>query len=891
MANAGDAIGPYEIQGHLGAGGMGEVYRALDRRVGRQVALKILPESLAREEDRRRRFEQEARLAASLNHPNIMAIYDVGLDSQPPYIVSELVPGESLRAVIGKGPMAPRRAADLAAQIASGLAAAHAAGIVHRDLKPENVIVTPEGTAKILDFGVARMQAKAAANAGETATMAHTSAGAVVGTAAYMSPEQARAEDVDYRSDQFALGLVLHELITGKQPFARASAVQTMSAIVEDDPPAIERAIPAQLRWILERCLAKERSGRYDSTADLARELAYLRDHFSELSGTATGERPAIVSRPRARRAPLAIGAMAAGAIAAWCAAAWLRDPTSVNLAQYRLTPFATSMPAEAAPSWSPDGKDIVFWGHPENARTQLYVQTVDGASAAPVTGGGAFVVTRNPAFWSPDSRFLYFNCVLQQQVGICRVPASGGEAMMVQAHVYTASISPDGRTLAMLDDREPVVYTASPPDGPRRKYEPAPFRASQFYNNPILRFAPDGKSILLFLALGGQGETAWLLPWPPGTARRVLPAEGQFAFTPTFSWFPDSRHVLFGGSSPDSEEQLFAGDVNSGKIWPILAEDRPASNPTVSPDGSRAAYQSNLSHLDIVAAPLSEEPVQTLLGSFRDQGMVNQSPAGPQIVYVTNRRGTQEVWISSLAEGWERPLLSPSDVQENGKQARFFMSPTFSADGKRIAVAAGVHGSSSLYTVFASGGTPLRATNEQAVLECAPTWSPDGAWIAYVLFKAGENSLMKVRPGSGQAPVRIASHYTSSVPEWSPTGEWISDYDAHGKLILVSPDGSKTLSVPGDSGPVTWSHDGRTLYQVRSQLALYAIDISTGKDRKLRDLSGLRPVSALNPGLSISLSHDEKTIAFTVERQRTEIWLLGGVQLPRPWYSRMLGR
>jgi serine/threonine protein kinase len=260
-------IGPYQILGLLGAGGMGEVFKALDTRVGRQVALKVLPESLAQDPERRRRFDQEARLAASLNHPNVMAIYDVGLDQHPPYIVSELVPGESLRALVGKGPVPPRKAVDIAAQIAAGLAAAHGAGIVHRDLKPENVIVTPDGTAKILDFGIARLDTKTPAAGNSTVTIANTAMGAVVGTAGYMSPEQAKAQDVDHRSDQFSLGLVLYEMIAGSQAFERPSAVQTMAAIVEDEPPPIERTLPPQLRWILKRCLAKEREGRYESPA------------------------------------------------------------------------------------------------------------------------------------------------------------------------------------------------------------------------------------------------------------------------------------------------------------------------------------------------------------------------------------------------------------------------------------------------------------------------------------------------------------------------------------------------------------------------------------------------------------------------------------------------
>ena len=290
------AIGPYQLLGSLGAGGMGEVYRALDPRIGRQVALKLLPKSLVNAGERRRRFEQEARLAASLNHPNVMAIYDVGLDHDPPYIVAELVSGDLLRALIDAGPLAVRKAVDIAAQIASGLAAAHAAGIVHRDLKPENVIVTAEGTAKLLDFGVARVESKAAA-ANETVTIANTALGAVVGTAGYMSPEQARGQEIDSRSDQFSLGLVIYEMLAGKQAFARASAVQTMSAIIEEDAPPIDRALPPQLRWVMERCLAKEPAGRYESTRDLARELATLRDRFGELTAGATGTQTACPHR------------------------------------------------------------------------------------------------------------------------------------------------------------------------------------------------------------------------------------------------------------------------------------------------------------------------------------------------------------------------------------------------------------------------------------------------------------------------------------------------------------------------------------------------------------------------------------------------------------------
>jgi len=861
---------------------MGEVYRALDTRVGRQVALKILPESPARDEERRRRFEQEARLAASLNHPNLMAIYDVGLDSHPPYIVSEFVPGESLRAMVAKGPLPPRRALDIAAQMAAGLAAAHAAGIVHRDLKPENIIVTPEGTAKILDFGIARLHSKVTAtNATLTATMSQTAAGSVVGTAAYMSPEQARAEDVDWRSDQFSLGLVLYEMLSGKQPFARASAVQTMSAIVEDEPPPLERPVPPQVRWVLERCLAKERSGRYDSTSDLARELGHLRDRYSELT-SATGQVTAVTPARRSRTLAIALGTLVLGALAATLFFTLTRDRTQVQLSDYHLTPFATALAVQTGPSWSPDGKSIAFRGQSDTGKWQLLVQTLTAPTAVSLTAPDVVVIPRAPPFWSSDSRFVYFNCASGGRDGICRVPAGGGETTMVQADVYCATISPDGRTLAMLDRDEPVVYTATPPEAQRRKYEPAPIPKGTFYNSPLIAFAPDGKQILLTLALTGSGETAWLLPWPAGPARRIVSEFGRLRFTPQFSWLPDSRHIVFSGSFNGASAELLLADTRSGKMWPVLTQDRPVSNPTVSPDGRRIAYQSGLSQTDVIAVPLADGPVETVLGSFRDEDMADASPATSQIAYITNRRGPNELWIASTSEGTQRPLLTAQDFGGQNDSAEFFMSPAFSRDGRRIATCGSVHGSTYVYTLFAAGGSPVRATHETGVLEFAPTWSPDGNWLAYVRFQSGTDALMKIRPGSGDPPVRISAHNTSSVPVWSPTGEWIADYDEHDHPLLISPDGAKTKVLPGDQGPVVWSRDGKTLYQVREQpTALYAIDIAAGKDRKIRDLPGLVPTARLNPGIKASLSQDGKSIIYTVNRARQEIWLLDGVKAP----------
>ncbi len=887
------AIGPYQLLGSLGAGGMGEVYRALDPRISRHVALKLLPESLVHDAERRRRFEQEARLAASLNHPNVMAIYDVGLDHDPPYIVAELVSGDLLRALIDAGPLAIRKAIDIAAQIASGLAAAHAAGIVHRDLKPENVIVTSEGVAKLLDFGVARVESKTN-TANETRTIANTALGAVIGTAGYMSPEQARGQEIDSRSDQFSLGLLIYEMLAGKQGFARPSAVQTMSAIIEEEAPPIDRPLPPQLRWVMERCLAKEPGARYESTRDLARELATLRDRFGELTAAGTASQAAIRA-PRRNLPWRAIAGCAIAAAAAWSAAQLLRDPHAADLTRYRVTPFATELTEQRMPAWSPDGKSIAFFGAGESHQQQLYVQGADSPAAVQISHGPYDIYASYPPFWSPDARTLFFRCGKGDDYGLCRIPAGGGESKLIQPFELSASISPDGRTIAMLafrsaNDRTLKVMTATPPEAPPTPYTPAPFPPGSSFNNPVIAFAPDGKSIVAAIAFEGRGESAWLLPWPQGSARLMFPRALPFANTPQLSWMPDSRHLVFADSSAAHHYELFMADSHSGDWWPIYKQDRSAQQPSVSPDGARLAYQSNLSHADVIAVPLGEGPIRTLLGSSRTEQMANASPVAPQLVYTTDRRGAQELWIASTAEGWDRPLLA-NGLMLDGLPAELYLDPAFSPDGRRVAFAAKTGSRLRIYTTFVSGGAPVRVTNSEG-LEDAPTWSPDGNWIAFGHVSGPDFQLAKVRPGSGERPIDLGRAGGNAVPAWSPTGEWIAMHGPSGKLMLFSPEGKPPRELPGDAGPCAWSRDGKTLYQVRGDRpALFAIDIASGAEKKLRDLEDLTPYSSINPGWMASLTADAKSIVYSVNRPRNEIWILDGIQPPHPWWKRILGK
>ncbi|MDQ2913090.1 MAG: protein kinase [Chloroflexota bacterium] len=317
---SGSRLGPYEILSPIGAGGMGEVYRARDTRLGRDVAVKVLPEALSSDPLRLRRFEQEARSTSALNHPNIVTIHDVGQEGAVSYIAMELVEGRSLREALASCPLPPKKAIDIASQVSSGLAKAHASGIVHRDLKPENVMVTSEGLVKILDFGLAKLSLSSPSNLqSQIATETRqTEPGVVLGTVGYMSPEQAAGRSLDFRSDQFSFGAILYEMLTGRRAFQRATAVETLTAILNEEPPplaALSPSVPVPLSTIVKRCLAKDPEERYASTRDLARDLADLRDRPSEKAVAA----PPPASRGLGFRLwPVAISALAIAAIASW---------------------------------------------------------------------------------------------------------------------------------------------------------------------------------------------------------------------------------------------------------------------------------------------------------------------------------------------------------------------------------------------------------------------------------------------------------------------------------------------------------------------------------------------------------------------------------------------
>src|SRR5450755_3202106 len=372
-------LGPYEVVSPVGAGGMGEVYRARDPRLGRDVALKILPESFATDPDRLRRFEQEARAVAALNHPNILAIHDIGQHDGSPFLVSELLEGESLRAALDRGALPQRKTIEYGVQIAHGLAAAHEKGIVHRDLKPENIFVTKDGRIKILDFGLAKL-AQAAGTEGDdvTITSSRTEAGVVLGTASYMAPEQVRGGPADPRTDIFAFGAVLYEMLSGTRAFRRDTAVETMTAVLKEDPPELldpVRAVSPALDRIVRRCLEKSPEQRFQSARDLSFAL-------SALSGSDTGSASGaarIAARPSRVPAYLWIAILVAAAVAT--AVTWVGAHRAAPKMRME---FAISVPGEVSHmALSLDGSTLAFVSPDENSgQPEIYLQRVGSPDA-----------------------------------------------------------------------------------------------------------------------------------------------------------------------------------------------------------------------------------------------------------------------------------------------------------------------------------------------------------------------------------------------------------------------------------------------------------------------------------------------------------------------------
>jgi len=890
-------LGPYEILARLGAGGMGEVYRARDLRLGREVAIKVLPPDLTDDAGRRARFEQEARAVAALNHPNILALYDIGSENNTSYIVTELVLGETLAALIETGPVPVKKLIDIAVQIADGMAAAHAVRITHRDLKPENIMVGPDGRVKILDFGLAKQSVPAAADPDQTMTAAHTQPGMILGTIHYMSPEQARGKPTDYRSDQFSFGLILYEMAAGGKAFHKPESVQTMAAILTEEPPPIERPIPGPLRWVIDRCLSKDAADRYESSRDLFRELRNLRDHLSESSISQPG---AVAGPPARRRLPWRVpAAFVSGILATLAIILFRAGPQTPDQSTYRFTPFSFEPGGQSSALWSPDGKAVAYTARSSDpaalGQYQVYIRYLDSPTPVQITHterGAA------PRAWTPDGKRLILD--LYGKPGFWSVSVVGGEPQVLAPTIPDSRVnafSPDANAVAYVypgDDERYGVWISSPLGATPKRYLPDPYATKDVYNLPKLKFSPDGKQLLLIFNAGRSGEEAWLLPYPPNPAhppRRVLPDLRCYSGTPTFCWMPDNRHILIAfATTSDAADQLWLADLVSSKRYALTSGTTPRYAPSVSPDGRRVIFTEGNGNFDVVSLDLSTAAIRPLIATERDEMMPAWAARQPVLVYVTNRNGPQEIWLHTTGSA-DRPVVTPRDFP--GENTQWFMGPALSPQADRVVYTkvdlAG--GGNHLWISSVAGGAPVPLTNDTKSNEYPGSWSLDGNWFAYVQIHDGRLNLMKVKTSGQATPVVVKAgveYDNNAVPAFSNDGQWILLGEK-----LYSADGQTVRSI-GDhhSEGYVFSPDGKLVYGIRDErdhCPLFSVDVATGAEKIIGDAGkNSAPASDLNPAIRISLAPDGNSVVYSTVINKYNLWLLEGFGAKAGLFTRL---
>jgi serine/threonine-protein kinase len=840
----GARLGPFEILGPLGAGGMGEVYRAHDTRLGREVAIKVLPEEYAADRGRLQRFEQEARSASALNHPNIVTVHEVGQAGATPFIAMELVEGKTVRELVSSGPLALRRQLGIAAQAAEGLAKAHAAGIVHRDLKPENLMVSSDGFVKILDFGLAKLLAESAeplSNA-PTKEKPDTRPGTVLGTLSYMSPEQAAGLPLDFRSDQFSLGSILYEMATGRRAFTRTTPVETLSAILREEPEPLGRlspGAPAPFRWIVERCLAKEPGERYASTLDLARDLASVKDHVSELSGA-----DAALSGPWPWRSRHLAGSLAAAALPVALAAGFLFGRRGAAVAPRPIVRVSLAFPPAESPvveqspvlALSPDGTRLVFAGRSEGGR-RLYLRAMDRfeATAIPGTEGGV------SPFFSPDGQWLGFAADKKLK----KVSLAGGRPLTLcdAPTLRGATWTPAGSIFFSAAGMGPLLQVSDTGGDPKPASTLDPGKGEQTHRWP--QFLPGGKTILFTSHdLSGNYDRARIEALrldngqrrtlvEGGTDARYLPS-GQLVFVRAGSLFavpfaPD-RLMVTGPAVPVLDGLLVFGAAGFGN-YAVSSSGSLVYIPALDP----GELDSDLIWVDRkgTATPVAD--------ARRSYSELRLSPDGRRLA-ATLGANDFDVWIYDLTRNaWER--LSSGGIN---------WYPAWSSDGTRLTFCSNRSGPMSPFSVPVDRSSPAEPLVPGGFWTCPTSWSPDGRTLLLEQQPPATGfdivALSVEQPRSTRDV--LATGANESRARFSPDGRWVAyQSDDSGRLEVYvipypGPGGRSQVSTDGGSTPV-WSRDGRELF-FRSGTRFLAAAVETrptfraGLPKPLFELAGI---------------------------------------------------
>lgn len=894
---SGTRIGPYEILAALGAGGMGEVYRARDPRLGREVAIKFLPKSFARDTDRLRRFEQEARAASALNHPNILTVYDLGEFDSTPCLVTELLEGSTLRERLQAGGLPSRRATEYAVQIARGLAAAHEKGIVHRDLKPANIFVTKDGRVKVLDFGLAKLLERDSDEDTVTRFEPQTGQGVVLGTTGYMSPEQIRGQVVDQRSDIFAFGAVLYEMLSGKRAFHGETPADTASAILHQDPSELlgmSQSISPAMERIVRHCLEKAPGDRFQSARDLAFHLESL---LTSSETSAAQSKTTATSAPRQRYGyslfALGIGILMVVFAGWWAGQHFLHASAPGTIQFQRLTDFAG---LEDSPALSPDGKSVVFVSDSTGSR-QIWVRLLGGGPSLQIThDAGEHFEPR----WSQDSgAIIYYTPPHEgdEQGTLWEISALGGSPRRLASTLGGADVSHDGQHLAFfrLSNRR-IELAISDRDGSKDRVV-AQFPASFSYREP--RWSPDDNSIAYIHSLENWADDIYIVSSSGGSPRQLT---NDSTLMSGVAWLPDGSGLIY--SSARGSTLLYLPTLHLWQIPASGGEPRQLTfgeagdeNPDVDHAGHIVVSRKHM-QFDIWKFPVDGSPAQNVQHAVRithQTGQVQTPALGPddhEMVYLSDNGGHGNLWVRELKSGVTRQITYE-------KQPNTIVGvPIWSPDGKLITFATNQPPSSKTgrgigYWLVHPDGSGLHLEVPQGAWAA---WSTDSKWLYYSeaspVQATGSFRLMKVAVGGGtplvvrtdNAQGPAVAHNGSAlyyvVPLQNLNGS--EDYE----LRVARPeDGPSTLlaRISGERVPL-WQGLHPTLSRDENWLAMplddsvgtniWVASTATGKLRPITDFGQKRVFIARR----VSWSSDGKWIFAAVGEGDADIVLMGGL-------------